>query len=135
MGGIGNQMFQYALGRQLAQLKHVPLKLDVTSFRAEATRAYSLGCFKVVEDFANQEEIERFKGNREIYSSAQPPYPPTPFPHASGGKGEVWSGMSNDGLTASKRINVSTNRVLHFAEKLLPYYRRSVVLERHFYQY
>ena len=33
-GGLGNQMFQYAMGRQLALLRHADLKLDLSEYRS-----------------------------------------------------------------------------------------------------
>lgn len=50
LGGLGNQMFQYAAGRALALRKQVPLKLDTTGFAAyrlhqgfELQRVFSCG--------------------------------------------------------------------------------------------
>lgn len=46
-GGLGNQMFQYAVGRALS-LKHgVPLYMDISVYRSYTTRQYALGVFNV----------------------------------------------------------------------------------------
>jgi hypothetical protein len=50
MGGLGNQLFQYAMGRQLALRRGVPARLDITFFndKSPAThtlRPYELGIF------------------------------------------------------------------------------------------
>ena len=56
MGGLGNQMFQYAAGRRLSQVSGVPLKLALDWFdtpSAESTpRHYSLHPYNIREDFA-----------------------------------------------------------------------------------
>lgn len=59
-GGLGNQMFQYAAGRALACRTGKPLKLDISSYRWDTLREYRLGSFKIREDFATLEEIERW---------------------------------------------------------------------------
>jgi hypothetical protein len=41
-GGLGNQMFQYALGRRLALDHGVPLKLDLAWFAENPKRDYRL---------------------------------------------------------------------------------------------
>ena len=51
-GGLGNQMFQYAVGRTIASRRGTPLVLDVSVFKYHKLRQYSLGVFKIVEDFA-----------------------------------------------------------------------------------
>lgn len=46
MGGIGNQMFQYAMGRYSAMRLNVPLKLHIGSFTHDRMRMYSLGLWR-----------------------------------------------------------------------------------------
>jgi hypothetical protein len=62
-GGLGNQMFQYAFGRELSERHNTELKLDVESFKPEAKqfpqRTYDLGIFNIRETFASAEEIRR----------------------------------------------------------------------------
>lgn len=58
IGGLGNQMFQYAFGRRLADGLGVPLKLDITSFRTYDKRRYELDGLRIEEDFASDREIE-----------------------------------------------------------------------------
>lgn len=64
VGGLGNQMFQYAAGRAVAHRSNMPLKLDITYFETFKLRSYQLGCFNILEDFASTEDIERFKLHR-----------------------------------------------------------------------
>lgn len=52
IGGLGNQMFQYAAARALSQRINVPLKLDLTGFEAYKLHAYGLNNFNIVESLA-----------------------------------------------------------------------------------
>lgn len=56
-GGLGNQMFQYALGRQLAETHQTLLKLYLSSFESDY-RKYALHCFQIQTHLATPEEIE-----------------------------------------------------------------------------
>jgi hypothetical protein len=60
-GGLGNQMFQYALGRHLAEKNSTLLKLDLSGFEIYKLHRYGLHCFKIWEYVATIEEIEAFK--------------------------------------------------------------------------
>lgn len=64
MGGLGNQMFQYAAARRLAHASRVSLKLDTGWFRActpgTTPRRYALHPFNIVEEFASEAEVGRF---------------------------------------------------------------------------
>lgn len=62
LGGLGNQLFQYAIGRRLAYELSVPLKLDVSAFANDRLRQYQLGQFNVLEDFATAKDIWYFSG-------------------------------------------------------------------------
>jgi hypothetical protein len=44
-GGLGNQMFQYALGKQIAETRQTVLKLDLSSFESDY-RQYALALLK-----------------------------------------------------------------------------------------
>ncbi len=57
LGGLGNQMFQYAAGRRLAHVLAVELKLDVTWMDKFVSRPYALGKFNIQENFATAAEI------------------------------------------------------------------------------
>jgi len=64
-GGMGNQLFQYALGRQLAAQLNTELKLDVSNllYRNKGAdfvyRDYDLGVFNVEGDFLTRPELLR----------------------------------------------------------------------------
>lgn len=62
-GGLGNQMFQYAIGRHLAEKQYTVLKLDLSDFEIQTLRRYGLHCFHVCENIATQGEIEAIKGH------------------------------------------------------------------------
>jgi len=61
MGGLGNQMFQYAAGRRLAAIHHTVLKLDISDFKDYKLHDYGLSVFGIKELFATPEEIRLFK--------------------------------------------------------------------------
>lgn len=67
IGGLGNQFFQYALGRRLSLLHAVPLKLDISGFETYGLHGYSLPHFLLEGDIASGEEIQYFRR----YSAAQ----------------------------------------------------------------
>lgn len=56
-GGLGNQMFQYATARHLAEKRQAILKLDITEFETYKLHKYSLGHFNIRENFASPEEV------------------------------------------------------------------------------
>jgi hypothetical protein len=60
-GGLGNQLFQYALGRRLAYFNNTDLKLDIYEFKNNNIRTYRLGHFNIQENFASDEEINKLK--------------------------------------------------------------------------
>jgi hypothetical protein len=61
-GGLGNQLFQYAAGRMLADFHRTELKLDLRAFAPGAARTYRLGHFRIRERFAGGEEIDALCG-------------------------------------------------------------------------
>ena len=64
-GGLGNQLFQYAVGRCVAYKLNTELKLDLThakiSFKPKNHEHYRLGDFNIQENFATPEETARVK--------------------------------------------------------------------------
>ena len=61
MGGLGNQMFQYAAGRRLAATHNTILKLDISDFKDYNLHDYCLPVFKIQELLATPEETKLFK--------------------------------------------------------------------------
>lgn len=66
MGGLGNQMFQYAFGRYLAIKNNTPQKLDLTLLEDNRgngiKRDYALNIFNINASFATPTEIKNFNG-------------------------------------------------------------------------
>lgn len=62
-GGLGNQMFQYAVARRLAIMNRTDLKLDISTFDTYKLRAYELTHFNIDAEFAEYNNIAAFKEN------------------------------------------------------------------------
>lgn len=63
-GGLGNQLFQYALGRSLAIKNNTELKLDVTAHtnnEYSSVRKFALEPFNIKADIASTVELEPFR--------------------------------------------------------------------------
>jgi hypothetical protein len=58
IGGLGNQMFQYALGRHLAIKNNCTLKLDISGFKKYPLRRYELDHFNIIGEIASPKDIE-----------------------------------------------------------------------------
>lgn len=61
-GGLGNQLFQYAAGRRIAETNNLSLKLDLSWFKDQPGRPYSLNHFAISEDVASPAEIAQLNG-------------------------------------------------------------------------
>lgn len=57
IGGLGNQMFQYACGRALAEFYHVHLQLDLRGFKKYKLHQYLLDKFSITAKTANESEL------------------------------------------------------------------------------
>ena len=74
-GGMGNQMFQYALGRSLSLQKNILVKYDTSGYVEVAnptnmTRSYKLNVFNTEADIATPEELKAAKYPFGIVSKA-----------------------------------------------------------------
>ena len=73
-GGLGNQMFQYATGRRIANDKKVALKLDTTAYgnqpSSETVRKFELQNFNFKIDLASADEIQKIKYPFGIFSKS-----------------------------------------------------------------
>jgi hypothetical protein len=63
-GGIGNQLFQYAAGRALADQHGVVLKLDCSAFEGDPLRVYALNDFSITASLASPQEISSITGSK-----------------------------------------------------------------------
>ena len=59
LGGLGNQMFQYAAGKALATRLHATLKMDISHYQNDELRKYALDCFELKTKFATQTELKK----------------------------------------------------------------------------
>ena len=57
IGGIGNQLFQYAAGRQLAYLNHADLKVNISGFNDYNLRNYALEHFNITATVAAEADL------------------------------------------------------------------------------
>ncbi|WP_157567265.1 alpha-1,2-fucosyltransferase [Mucilaginibacter arboris] len=61
ISGLGNQLFQYAIGRQLSLAKEVPLKLDLSFFKSQDLRSYKLNHYHINAEIATTADIVPFR--------------------------------------------------------------------------
>lgn len=70
IGGLGNQLFQYAAGRAIAHSKGLRLKLDLTGFDSyNLHHGYRLNEFSIDAEVASTKEIFSLKGPENILYS------------------------------------------------------------------
>ena len=70
-GGLGNQLFQYAVGRAVSLHHKVPLKLDTTIFETyKLHNGYRLDQFAIQAETADDNEIINLKGRNNLLFSA-----------------------------------------------------------------
>lgn len=72
-GGLGNQLFQYALGRAVANHHQVSFKLDISAYETyKLHNGYRLNQFNIKADIANYVDIINLKGpNNFIYRACK----------------------------------------------------------------
>jgi hypothetical protein len=61
IGGLGNQMFQYALGRKMATEEKTDLLVDISAFKNYPLREYSLGSFATTAVIATESQLALFQ--------------------------------------------------------------------------
>ena len=62
VGGLGNQMFQYAIAKAIACKKGDAFKIDISCFSKQKLRKYELNNLNIIENIATSEEIELLAG-------------------------------------------------------------------------
>lgn len=60
IGGLGNQMFQYAVGRCIAEKLQTSLQLNVSGFEKYPLRCYELNNFNIQVQLASKEDLLLF---------------------------------------------------------------------------
>src|SRR2546421_8104782 len=58
-GGMGNQMFQYSVGRALAEKNRTRLKLDISALSEYPSRSFALHHFCIDADVLTNSELQR----------------------------------------------------------------------------
>lgn len=58
-GGLGNQLFQYAVAKTIAIKNGIPMKMDLSFFKDYKWHVYSLAPFNIDENFASAEECKQ----------------------------------------------------------------------------
>ena len=66
IGGLGNQFFQYAVGRHLAEIRSAILKMDISGFETYRLHRYSLWPFNIQENFASLEEVTALTVRKQV---------------------------------------------------------------------
>jgi hypothetical protein len=72
IGGLGNQCFQYAAGRHLAEIHRTEFKLDISEYEHYKPHAFSLNHFNIIEKYASSEEIAQMKYVKEKHFHFDP---------------------------------------------------------------
>jgi len=67
IGGLGNQMFQYAFAYGMSQEKNETVNLDIHSFGDYDLRNYELELFDIKATFVSKEDVEKFKYKKENF--------------------------------------------------------------------
>lgn len=65
-GGLGNQMFQYAIAKSLAIKNNDTFKLDISFYPKQTLRKYELHYFNIEENIAIYEECNRLRGKEDL---------------------------------------------------------------------
>jgi Glycosyl transferase family 11 len=73
-GGLGNQLFQYAVGRSLALKHDTQLLLDMSAYDDANARAYTLGHFNIKQNFYNAPNKFHKLSNLLIHGNKFYPY-------------------------------------------------------------
>ncbi len=75
VGGLGNQLFQYAAGRALSHKHGSPLKLDTVSFEQSTFRLYYLDDFNICARKATRQDILRLDATEGLLRILKPVSP------------------------------------------------------------
>ena len=70
ISGLGNQLFQYAIGKQLSITRNTELKLDISFFESQNLRGFKLNNYNIGSQIATEEDISKYLGlyNNSLYS-------------------------------------------------------------------
>lgn len=65
-GGLGNQLFQYAIGKKIALLRGTELKLDIFDFDKYKLRNYELNKFNIKAEIASTSDVKNHRIDNKI---------------------------------------------------------------------
>lgn len=65
-GGLGNQMFQYAVAKAIAKKNRDIFKLDISFYPKQTLRKYELNQFNIEENIATEQECIKFRGKEDL---------------------------------------------------------------------
>lgn len=71
VGGLGNQLFQYAAAKALAEKHGVMLKLDIAGFPGDTLRRFDLTKFSIPLAYASAEDIKKRKAGNALQRVTQ----------------------------------------------------------------
>lgn len=74
-GGLGNQMFQYAIGRAVALRHGTTLRFDLQAVAADTKRAYGLPVWRIAGDPASRLDVLRMRALNKVSRSLRPSAP------------------------------------------------------------
>lgn len=74
IGGLGNQLFQYAIARHIAEIHHTTLLIDLTEFETYKLHKYSLFAFNIQAGFASVDEIASLTQIKEKHFHFDPDF-------------------------------------------------------------
>lgn len=109
MAGLGNQMFQYAVGRRLAVKRNTQLLLDITSYEnmadIDTPRQYELDCYSIQAEIAS----------KKLLAKVQPPETKRTLPEKvlrRLGIGKYWQIGEGDGSFNKGILSAPNNTYL-----------------------
>jgi len=74
-GGLGNQMFQYAIGRAIALRHGTTLRFDLQEIEVDNARAYGLPVWRIVGDPAGRMDVLRMRVLNQLSRKVHPSAP------------------------------------------------------------
>jgi hypothetical protein len=72
MGGLGNQMFQYAAAKHLSMINNTTIKIDASNFgklTSNKEHNFQLNCFNITAQQAFKKEIKKYKTPKSSLSN------------------------------------------------------------------
>lgn len=67
IGGLGNQLFQYATARAISERLQTEVKLDISAYGEYKLHKYALNYFNIVENIATQKDLLDLSAKEELH--------------------------------------------------------------------